>query len=212
MKDTFHWHSYIYCPLNKIYYYSFILRFENTVFILSARTNAQYNSSSFFSSPARSVRKLISLLPVRPGPLEKASLICWPGSLEKSPFIRRPGPVPWKNHLLYIGPTLRPGRYGPQAKHGPVQTSMVGNASLLTNFDWIWLSRISNERFIPIWFQRTEIPLCTAYMKCKQKKKILIILKKGVKKRKRKLQLGRKYKRVFLHFFFLLLTFYSVNS
>ena len=54
-EDAFHWHIYICSRLHRRHYYYFILRrrFENFVFVTSARTEVQYYSSSFFYSPTR---------------------------------------------------------------------------------------------------------------------------------------------------------------
>ena len=123
-EDPFHWLIYIYSRICKRRYYSFIRRrrFESIVFVLSARSDSQYYSYSFFfyitawplenlflfcqPSPAcwktffsfaRPVRKITSHLPAR---------------RENHPSFA--GPARWKNHLSSADP----------AKPGPLQTSI----------------------------------------------------------------------------------------
>ena len=82
------WQIYIYYHLNKLDYHFFIRRFENFVFILSARTDAQYYSSFFFSSPVQSLENYFSFA----GPAS------WKKDLSFA------GPVSWKYHFSFTGP------------------------------------------------------------------------------------------------------------
>ena len=113
-EDTFHWRIYICSHLCKRHYYSFIheFRFENFVFVLSARTHAPYYTSPFFIA--------------QPSPLENMFLLCRPGPLKK-PFI---GQVRWKNLHSFADPALlknhfSSGAYGPWGRPRPLQTSTL---------------------------------------------------------------------------------------
>ena len=117
-EDKFYWHIYICFHLCKRQYYSFIRwrQFENFVFVMSAWTDAQYYSSSFFYTSALPIGKHYSPLPAQPGPLEKSPLIC------------RPAPARWKNRLSFAGQARLigkiishlPARPGPAPGQGPV--------------------------------------------------------------------------------------------
>ena len=85
LKNALHFHIHIYCRLNKIHNQTFTGRFENFIFVLSAQTDSQYYSSSFFfvARPVleitcrvldRPVEKIISHLPVRPVAVQTFSL------------------------------------------------------------------------------------------------------------------------------------------
>ena len=73
-------------------------RFKNFVFVLSARTDSQYYSSSFFCSQIRPLKNTFLFLPGRFGPFGKSSIMY------------HPSPALWKNSPSCADPARRPGR------------------------------------------------------------------------------------------------------
>ena len=111
MKDTFHWHTYIYCRLNKIHYWTFICQFQNFDFILSTQTDLQYCSSSFFCSQKWLLKNSFLFLPAQP--IKKVNLHV-PARLV---------PTCWKKHPSFDDPAQPVVKITShiRARPGPVQ-------------------------------------------------------------------------------------------
>ena len=92
MKDTFHWHIYIYCRLNDslLIFYLSVLKLR--LCFLSPNWLVILFVFLFFLYPDPAVKKFSSLFPAR----SKNHLSC-------------AGPARWKNHPSFAGPQARLG-------------------------------------------------------------------------------------------------------
>ena len=84
-EDTFHWHVQDCCRLCNIHVIlllSACARFENFVLVKSARTDAQYYSSSFFCSPFQSLENSYSYC--RLSPIHEKTYFSFASPLKKT--------------------------------------------------------------------------------------------------------------------------------